>query len=60
MIEKITNYLKESYVEFKKVRWLTSKETFRLTLNIILFIIIFSIFYGIVDFIFAHLIIALK
>lgn len=60
MKEKIINYLRESYAEFKKVRWLTPSETFYWTLNIILFILIFSIFYGVIDFILARIIIFLK
>lgn len=60
MIEKIINYLKESYIEFKKVRWLTPRETLYWTINIVLFIIIFAVFYGIIDFIFSRLIISLK
>lgn len=60
MKEKIIHYLKESYAEFKKVRWLTPRETFYWTLNIIFFILIFSTFFGIADLILSRLIIFIK
>jgi len=60
MREKITNYIKSSVTEFKKVKWLTAKETFNFTLHVILFTILFSVFYGILDFLFSRLIIFLK
>lgn len=60
MKDRIINYIKDSISEFKKVKWLTPKETFNFTLNVILFTIIFSIFYGILDFILSRLMISLK
>ena len=60
MIEVIKNYLKESISEFKKVNWLTWKETVDLTVKVILFTILFAIFYGIIDFVLSRIIIFLR
>jgi preprotein translocase SecE subunit len=60
MLQKIENYLKESFMELKKVKWLTRKETVDLTLDVIIFSLIFVIIYGIFDNIFAKLIFLLK
>jgi preprotein translocase SecE subunit len=49
MVEKIKNYLKESFLELKKVKWLTKEETINLTLEVIIFSLIFIIIYGIFD-----------
>ena len=60
MIERVKNYLKESIIEFKKVNWLTLKETTDLTIKVILFTILFAIFYGIIDFVLSRVIIFIK
>jgi len=60
MKDKIVTYLKESFNEFKKIRWLTPQETLKLTINIIIFTIIFSAFYGILDFIFSRAVLFLR
>jgi preprotein translocase SecE subunit len=49
MVEKIKNYLKESFLELKKVKWLTREETTNLTLEVIIFSLIFIVIYGIFD-----------
>jgi preprotein translocase SecE subunit len=49
MVEKIKNYLKESFLELKKVKWLTREETINLTLEVIIFSLIFVVIYGIFD-----------
>jgi preprotein translocase SecE subunit len=49
MVEKIKNYLKESFLELKKVKWLTREETINLTLEVIIFSSIFVVIYGIFD-----------
>jgi preprotein translocase SecE subunit len=49
MVEKIKNYLKESFLELKKVKWLTREETISLTLEVIIFSLIFVVIYGIFD-----------
>jgi preprotein translocase SecE subunit len=49
MVEKIKNYLKESFLELKKVKWLTREETINLTLEVIIFSLVFVVIYGIFD-----------
>jgi len=49
MVEKIKNYLKESFLELRKVKWLTRAETINLTLEVIAFSLIFIVIYGIFD-----------
>jgi preprotein translocase SecE subunit len=49
MVEKIKNYLKESFLELKKVKWLTKEDTINLTLEVIIFSLIFVVIYGIFD-----------
>jgi preprotein translocase SecE subunit len=59
-IEKIKNYLKESFLELKKVKWLTRQETIDLTLQVILFSLIFVVIYGIFDAILLKILLMLK
>jgi len=59
-IEKIKNYLKESFLELKKVKWLTRQETIDLTLQVIIFSFIFLIIYGIFDAILVRILLMLK
>jgi len=48
-MEKIKNYLRESFLELRKVKWLTREETINLTLEVIIFSLIFIVIYGIFD-----------
>jgi len=59
-MEKIKNYLKESFLELKKVNWLTRQETLDLTLQVILFSLIFVVIYGIFDAILVRILLMLK
>ncbi len=59
-LETITDYLKKSFNELKKVNWLTRKETFNLTLEVIVFALVFIIIYGIVDSFLVRIILLLK
>jgi preprotein translocase SecE subunit len=52
ILENIVNYLKDSFLELKKVKWLTRQETINLTLEVLLFSFIFFIIYGIFDYLF--------
>ena len=60
MLEKIQNYLKESFLELKKVKWLTKEETINLTLEVIIFSLIFVVIYGIFDAILVRILLLLK
>mgnify|MGYP001123472612 CR=1 FL=1 len=60
MIEKIKNYLKGSFLELKNVKWLTQKETLNLTLEVIIFSLIFIVIYGIFDALLIRILFLLK
>jgi preprotein translocase SecE subunit len=60
MVEKIKNYLKESFLELKKVKWLTREETINLTLEVIIFSLIFIVIYGIFDALVVRILFLLK
>lgn len=60
MIVKIRNYIKESFDELKKVKWLSQKETLNYTIEIILFSFFFLIIYGIFDNILVRLVFIFK
>lgn len=53
--QKIITYLKEVYLEAKKVNWPTKQETLRHTLIIIGLSIVVAIFLGTIDFVFTTL-----
>lgn len=52
MINKITNYLKASIEEMKKVTWPTRKETYNYTLLVIGISLGIAAFLGTLDFVF--------
>ncbi len=52
-MSKLTNYLKESYAEMKKVTWPSKKETYRLTLLVIGISLATALFLGLLDEIFS-------
>lgn len=60
MFDKIKNYLKESLNEFKKVNWLSRKETLNLTLEVIGFSLIFVLVFGLFDALFIRILFLLK
>ncbi len=51
-MSKLTNYLKESYAEMKKVTWPSKKETYRLTLLVVGISLATALFLGALDEIF--------
>jgi preprotein translocase subunit SecE len=51
IISKITNYLRESIAELKKVTWPTKKQTINYTLIIIGISLALAAFIGIIDYI---------
>ncbi|MFA6135904.1 MAG: preprotein translocase subunit SecE [Candidatus Paceibacterota bacterium] len=55
MIQKIKSYFIESYHELKKVNWPTKNETVNLTVVVIGFSIVVSIFLGLLDILFSYL-----
>lgn len=54
-VEKITEFLKESKIELKKVNWPTKEETVRYTAFVIGLSILVALFLGVLDFVFLQL-----
>ena len=52
MANKLTNYIKESVEELKKVTWPTAKETRNYTLLVIAVSLVVAFFLGVLDIIF--------
>ncbi len=55
-MRKVRQFIKESWIEFKKVRWPSRKELWGLTVAVITASIILAIFVGIIDSIFYRLV----
>jgi len=53
-MNKITNYIKESVEEMKKVTWPTKKETYNYTLLVIGISVAVALFLGLLDYIFNY------
>ena len=51
MLEKLTNYIKNSIIELKKVSWPTKQEVIHHTLLVIAISLVVAAFLGIIDFI---------
>ena len=51
-MKKLKQFVKESWIEFKKVRWPSRSELWGLTIAVITASIILSIFVGVVDAVF--------
>lgn len=56
MFEKISNYIKQSIEELKKVTWPTKKETYNYTLVVIFVSAGVAIFLGGLDYLFSNII----
>ncbi len=52
----IIRFVKESYIELKKVSWLSKKEVLMSSLVVIILIVIMSIYIGIIDFILSRIV----
>jgi preprotein translocase subunit SecE len=52
-MNKLLNYIKESYAEMKKVTWPTKKETYRYTVLVIGISVATAAFLGLLDYLFA-------
>lgn len=55
-INSIIKFVKESYVELKKVTWLSKKEVIASSIVVVILIIIMSIYVGIIDFILSRIV----
>lgn len=55
MLAKLTNYIKSSIEEMKKVTWPTKKETYNYTVMIIVISVGIAAFLGALDFVFSYL-----
>ena len=56
IIEKIKSFLKEVYVELKRVSWLSKKEVSRYTLIVLAVSLVVAAFLGGLDYIFSEII----
>ncbi len=54
--KSIINFIKESYIELKKVTWLSKKEVISSTIVIVVLILLLSIYIGLVDFVLAKIV----
>lgn len=54
MFERLTNFLKETRTELKKVTWPTRQETIRYTAAVVVISAVLSVFLGGLDFIFQY------
>ncbi len=52
----IINFVKESYIELKKVSWLSRKEVVASTIIVIVIIVVMSLYIGAIDFVLAKLV----
>lgn len=52
MLEKINYFLSDAKREFKRINWPTTKDTYRLTLVVIVISLLFAVFLGAFDFLF--------
>lgn len=55
-VNSVISFIKESYVELKKVTWLSKKEVLASTLVVVILIVIMSIYIGLIDFILAKIV----
>ncbi|HTW90445.1 MAG TPA: preprotein translocase subunit SecE [bacterium] len=55
LYKQIKNYLADVVAEMKKVSWVRGKELWTTTLVVLLFSAVMSLFIGVFDFIFSHL-----
>ena len=55
IVEKVKHFLKEVYVELKRVSWLSRKEAVRYTLIVVVVIVVVSAFLGSLDYFFSEL-----
>ncbi len=55
-MNKFIQYIKESYLELRKVTWPTREQVTNYTIAVIVTSLIFAIFLGLLDFIFSKII----
>jgi len=53
---KVKNFLKEVYVELKRVNWLSRKEAFKYTMIVLVSTMVVAVFLGGLDYLFTELI----
>ncbi len=52
----LISFVKESYIELKKVTWLSKKEVVASTVVVVILIVIMSFYIGLIDFILAKIV----
>lgn len=48
-MNRISNYIKESLEELRKVRWPTQRQAIRLSAVVIVFMLVSTLFFGLID-----------
>lgn len=57
MFSRLTSYIQESRLEFKRVNWPTRQETIRLTGMVIALSLLFAVFLGVLDMVFNYVLV---
>lgn len=57
MFSRLTSYIQESRLEFKRVNWPTRQETIRLTGAVIGLSLVFALFLGVLDMVFNYVLV---
>ncbi|MEN3013004.1 MAG: preprotein translocase subunit SecE [Endomicrobiia bacterium] len=55
VLNSVIKFVGESYIELKKVNWLSKKEVLISSLVVVVLILIFALYIGIVDFVLAKI-----
>lgn len=55
-INSVVSFVKESYIELKKVHWLSKKEVVASTIVVVVLIVVLSLYVGIIDFLLAKIV----
>lgn len=56
IVSSIITFFKESYIELKKVTWLSKKEVVASTIVVVILIVVMSIYIGLIDFVLAKIV----
>ena len=56
LLDQSTQFFKEVWIELKKVHWPSWKETRAATLVVVIAVMVFAIFLGLVDFTLSHVV----
>lgn len=55
IVQKLTRYIKDSWVELQKVTWPSRKQAIKLTVAVLVFSIVFALYIALLDGLFSQL-----